>query len=210
MCAVAFECVWYIVVSWSSRIISALLSSRQDGAFHSQIVSLTLQYWSCEGEAPTTPQTPDTKREFKCQIQTLRRGKAQIVSLRFQYRCGVRWDGAVGDRGDCLHLDKVAEDWCHTSPKSKVFRKQPEEKVFWFLWYQIQLISTMVAYSTNINWGIVSTLIKWPRIGGTPRHSQKFSGPSSFYLVFISFENWKYSTIFPQTPTRGLAFLHHQ
>ena len=62
---VAFKCVWYIVVSWSSRIISALLSSRQDGAFHSQIVSLTLQYWSCEGEAPTTPQTPNTRRKFK-------------------------------------------------------------------------------------------------------------------------------------------------
>ena len=56
--------------------------------------------------------------DSKYQIQKLDPCKAQIVSLRFQYRCGVRWDGAGGDRGDCLHLDKVPEDWWHTSPQS--------------------------------------------------------------------------------------------
>ena len=51
--------------------------------------------------------------DSKYQIQKLDPCKAQIVSLRFQYRCEVRWDGAVGIQG------------------------------------------------------IVSTSIKWPRIGGT-------------------------------------------
>ena len=64
--------------------------------------------------------------DSKYQIQKLDPCKAQIVSLRFQYRCGVRWDGAVGDRGDCLHLDKVAEDWRHTSHHSTTLDEQSD------------------------------------------------------------------------------------
>ena len=62
--------------------------------------------------------------DSKYQIQKLDPCKAQIVSLRFQYRCEVTWDGAVGI------------------------------------------------------WGIVSTSIKWPRIGVT-RLTIQLQWPSS-------------------------------
>ena len=174
-------------MSWSSRIISALLSSRQGGAFHgSQIVSLTLQYWSSEGEAPN--RTRFQIVNSKCQIQTLQRGKAQIVSLRFQYRCGVRWDGAVGDRGDCLHLDKVAEDCCHTS--------SPKSKVFW-LFKHFPVFSPKYALGTPLQELIVSTKVAHV----TERH----------YML-----KWKLYNFFPQLlhgsqlPTVGWRYMRDQ
>ena len=73
--------------------------------------------------------------------------------------------------GDCLHLDKVAEDWCHTSTKSKVFWSLQLLPGFHFIW-KLKIFNH---FSTNINQGagISPPSIKW--IGSSELHSDAFA-----------------------------------